>query len=119
MSVEERNRALYETFAAAWSRGDIDDLLSCVTEDIVYGASVGDEPGQTYRGRAAVGAGFKAIMAHDHQSVMVPGRTVFQGDLGFVEWTSRGPGGDVRGIDVLVFRDGLIAVKDAYRKCRG
>ena len=119
MSGEERHRAVYAAFASAWSQRNLDALLSYVTEDIVYGASVGDEPGQTYRGKRAVRAGFETIMAHDRAGVMVPGRSVFQGNLGYAEWTSQSSHGDVRGIDVLVFRDGLIAVKDAYRKCRG
>lgn len=118
MSAAEQPTDIYARFAAAWAARDIEALLSCVTDDVVYGASVGHEPGTTYRGKAAVADGFRAMMAHDHGSVLTPGRTVFVGDLGFAEWTYRGPAGEVRGIDVLVFRDGLLAVKDAYRKCR-
>lgn len=118
MSVEDRNRAIYAAFVEAWANRDIARLLSCLTDDVVYGASVGDEPGCTYRGKAAAGEGFRTIMAYDRGGVMTIGRTTFVGDLAYVEWTSRGPNGDVRGIDVLEFRGGLIAVKDAYRKSR-
>jgi hypothetical protein len=45
------------------------------------------------------------------------------GERGISEWTFRGTGNDgrfteVRGVDVFVIRDGLIARKDTYRKAR-
>lgn len=115
MSEDEKNRRTYEAFAAAWARGAVDELMAYVTNDIVYGASVGPEPGATYRGKAEVERGFRAIMAYDRDKAMVPADGVYFGGRGYVEWRS----GDVRGFDILTFRDGLISRKEAFRKTRG
>lgn len=119
MSDAARNRAVYDAFAAAWAARDIDQLVSYLTDDVVYGASVGAEPGATYRGKVAAAEGFRHVMAHDLFGETTVGQATFCGDFGYVAWTNCGPGGTVRGFDVLEFRDGLIAVKDAYRKSRG
>ncbi|MCE9523262.1 MAG: nuclear transport factor 2 family protein [Alphaproteobacteria bacterium] len=118
MTQEERNRETHRRFAVAWSEKDIDLLLRCVADDIVYGASVGPEPGTTYRGKAAAAEGFKTIMAHDRGQTMSVLSAAFHGDRAYVEWATKSSNGETRGFDVLVFRDGLITVKDAYRKCR-
>jgi ketosteroid isomerase-like protein len=48
--TEERLRE----FAAAWARHDVETLMTFLTDDCVYEASVGPEPGRTYAGREAV-----------------------------------------------------------------
>ncbi|MEQ1866790.1 MAG: nuclear transport factor 2 family protein [Micropepsaceae bacterium] len=118
MTSEERNREVHRRFVTAWTEGEVNRLMACVTDDIVYGASVGPEPGATYTGKDAVAQGFRAIMAHDRGATMSTASATFLEDRAFVEWISSGVGGEIRGIDVLVFRDGLIARKDAYRKSR-
>ena len=115
MNEDERNRRTYEAFASAWVAGDVVQLMEYVTEDIGYGASIGPEPGATYSGKAEVERGFRAIMAHDRDRAMVAGEGVYFGGRGYVEWRS----GDIRGFDILYFRDGLISRKDAFRKTLG
>lgn len=115
MTEDERNRRTYEAFAAAWVAGDIARLMAFVTEDVVYGASVGPEPGATYSGKADVERGFRRIIAYDRGKAMVPGASAYFGGRGYVEWRS----GEVRGFDILEFRDGLICKKDAFRKTFG
>lgn len=118
MTDVARNRETHARFAKAWATRDMKALLSCLTDDVVYSASVGPEPGATYRGKRDAGEGFELIMAHDGSGSMEVTHTVFIADRAYAEWVHRGPLGEVRGIDLLVFRDGLIAVKDAYRKGR-
>lgn len=48
-------------FAAAWSNKNLDALMQLFTEDCIYQASVGSEPGTTYVGQAAVRLGVEAI----------------------------------------------------------
>src|SRR5207302_4000436 len=48
------NRQTWQRFSEAWAKRDIDGLMALVTDDIFYGASVGPEPGATFRGRDAV-----------------------------------------------------------------
>lgn len=114
---EKANRLLYLAFASAWSAGDIEALASMVTDDVFYGASVGPEPGASYRGRREAIEGFRTIMQYDRGKAMSPVVAEFIGDTAFVEWLTMGPSGQVRGFDVIKFRDGRIASKDAYRKC--
>jgi hypothetical protein len=45
------NLQAWQRFSEAWAKRDIDGLMALVTDDIVYGASVGPEPGATLRGR--------------------------------------------------------------------
>jgi ketosteroid isomerase-like protein len=118
MTEEERNRQVHRRFAAAWAEGDVAILMTCVTDDIIYGASVGPEPGATYIGKEAVAEGFRVIMEHDRGRTMSTANATFLADRAFVEWISSGDGDEIRGFDVLAFRGGLIARKDAYRKSR-
>ncbi|NOT41931.1 MAG: nuclear transport factor 2 family protein [Alphaproteobacteria bacterium] len=118
MTDVARNRETHARFAQAWAARDVKELLSCLTDDVVYSASVGPEPGATYRGKRDASDGFELIMAHDGSGTMKVTHTVFVADRAYAEWVHHGPLGEVRGIDLLVFRDGLIAVKDAYRKGR-
>ncbi|MFN8060229.1 MAG: nuclear transport factor 2 family protein [Vicinamibacterales bacterium] len=115
------NRATHAAFVAAWARRDLDALMALVSDDVVYAASVGPEPGATFRGREAVRKGFEAMLAHDDALEVRGGRVTFVGDLGYAEWAyvvSAPNGGAqvVRGIDVLEFVDGRIVRKDAFRK---
>ncbi len=115
------NQAALAAFAAAWREQDLDALVALLTDDVEYRASVGPEPGTTYRGRAAVRAGFAAMFAYD-QAVAVRGSpATFVADRAYVEWEYDviGPGSKpvaVRGIDVFGFVNGRIALKDAFRK---
>ncbi len=114
MNHEENNRRTYEAFVSAWAAADLERLMTYVTDDIVYGASVGPDPGATYVGKPDVREGFRIMMAYDRGKAMSPAEATFLGDRGFVEWKS----GEVRGFDVLSFRDGLISRKEAFRKTR-
>jgi rhodanese-related sulfurtransferase/ketosteroid isomerase-like protein len=98
--------------------------MGFVTDDCVYLASVGPEPGATYRGREEVRRGFAAMLAYDHGRERRAGVVVLAGDRGFAEWsfteTTTDDGGRIiRGCDLFEFRDGRISRKDAYRKLLG
>jgi rhodanese-related sulfurtransferase/ketosteroid isomerase-like protein len=111
-------------FGAAWARGDLDALMGFMIDDCVYLASVGPEPGATYRGREEVRRGFAAMLAYDRGRERHGGTVVLTGDRGFAEWsftetTTDGGGRIIRGCDLFEFRDGRISRKDAYRKVLG
>jgi ketosteroid isomerase-like protein len=121
VTSEARNRAVYEAFARAWREKDLSRLRDLVTEDVVYGASVGPEPGRTYRGRDAVQQGFAEMLAYDAATGVHAGQQTFVGDRLYAEWaydTPDGRGGTqlTRGIDIIEFRDGRISLKQAFRK---
>jgi rhodanese-related sulfurtransferase/ketosteroid isomerase-like protein len=111
-------------FGAAWACEDLDALMGFVTDDCVYLASVGPEPGTTYRGREQVRRGFAAMLAYDRGRGRQEGTVVVAGDSGFAEWsftetTTDGGRRMIRGCDLFEFRDGRISRKDAYRKVLG
>jgi len=111
-------------FGAAWARGDLDALMGFMIDDCVYLASVGPEPGATYRGREEVRRGFAAMLAYDRGRERHGATVVLTGDRGFAEWsftetTTDGGGRIIRGCDLFEFRDGRISRKDAYRKVLG
>jgi ketosteroid isomerase-like protein len=118
------NRQVWQRFSEAWARRDVDGLMALVTDDIVYGASVGPEPGATFRGRDEVRRGFEYMLRHDHVLRERAGLVVIVGNQGFAEWIydvrlADGSDGRERGIDVLEFAHGRLARKDAFRKVRG
>jgi hypothetical protein len=117
----ERKRVLAR-FGKACSEADLDTLVSLMTEDCIYSASVGPEPGRTFLGRAAVREGFSSMLAYDDAGVSRGGRSVVGGDIGISEWSylHHGPNEtvlEVRGCDIFEFRGFRILKKDAFRKC--
>lgn len=123
--TEDRSRGMTEErlrqFSAAWTAGDLDALMSFMTEDCVYSASVGPEPGTTYRGRAEVRHGFAEMLRYDRGRARDDGAAVVHGDLGFAEWSFTGTAADgtvtvIRGCDIFEFAGDRIRRKDAFRK---
>lgn len=121
-SMEER---LLHAFADAFNRHDLDALMSMMSPDCVFEASVGPTvDGQRYYGQAAVRAGFAAVFEQYPDAHWGGGRHFVHGDRGVSEWTFTGTRRDgqrveVRGCDLFTFRNGLIAIKDSFRKNRG
>lgn len=115
-SIENRLKQV----AAAWGRKDIDALMSFVSTDCVYSASVGPEPGETFVGKEAVREGFLKVLAHDTGSVAEPGEIRVLGDWAVFTWGFRFKTAEgerlVRGCDLFQFRDGLVVRKDSFRK---
>lgn len=107
-------------FNDAWTRGDIPVLMSFIADECVYHASVGPEPGRTYVGRAAVEAGFRAMLGYDRGSESRSGRCFVFGDIGLAEWSyvtkAQGQSIETRGCDIFEFEGALIKRKDAFRK---
>ncbi|MFJ7078966.1 nuclear transport factor 2 family protein [Streptomyces sp. NPDC098781] len=111
-------------FAAAWAERDVAGLLDLMTDDAVYAASVGPEPGRTFRGHHELAGGFRAMFEHDADAVIEQDEPVVKGDWAVSTWTYRfvvadGPQRCERGIDLWRFRQGKICLKDAYRKVHG
>jgi ketosteroid isomerase-like protein len=110
-------------FDFAWSRRDLNTLLRLIADDCVFSASVGDEPGATFRGRSQVAKGFRLLLELDAGAEAVPGELFGCGSRVIVTWglKRREPDGrtvTVRGCDIFTVREGLIVRKDAFRKTR-
>jgi len=116
---------LLADFNAAWNRHDIDALMSFMTDDCVFHAVAGpDELGRSFVGRAAVREGFELAWKTCPDAQWTDGVHFVAGDRGVSESTFRGTRAadglriEARMVDVFTFRDGKIAVKNAFRKDR-
>lgn len=121
--TDQEKLTLLTKFSAAWGRADLDELMDLMTDDCVYAASVGLEPGTTYRGKEAVRRGFAEIIEYESGGEQRDGRKWVSGDYVFSEWAydeiaEDGTVTDIRGIDIFHFVDGKLALKDAYRKTK-
>jgi len=116
--------ALLESFADAWNRHDVDDLMSCMTDDCVFEASGGaDACGTRYEGVEAVRKGFAKAWEDFPDAQWNDARHFVQGNRGVSEWiftgtNKEGKRAEVAGCDIFTFRDGKIRVKNSYRKMR-
>lgn len=112
------------SFGDAWNRHDLDALMSFMTDDCVFHAVAGpDLQGRSFVGRDAVREGFQLAWLTFPDAAWLDGAHFVCGDRGVSESTFRGSKADgtrieARMVDVFTFRDGKIAVKNAFRKDR-
>lgn len=114
-----------EAFAQAWTRHDIDALMSFMTDDCLFHAWTGpDSCGTRFQGREAVRAGFQKAWADFPDAQWTRARHFVSGGRGVSEWTfvgtraSDGQRVEVDGCDLFTFCGGKIRVKDSWRKMR-
>lgn len=113
-----------QDFAAAWNRHDIDALMGFMADDCVFNAVAGQElVGRSFKGRQAVREGFEMAWQTFPDAAWLDGDHFVAGDRGVSECTFSGTKADgsrieARMVDVFTFKDGKIAVKNAYRKDR-
>lgn len=112
-------------FNEAWNRHDLPALMSFMTDDCAFHAVAGpDLLGRSFIGRDAVAQGFALAWQTCPDAQWTDGVHVVCGDRGVSESTFRGTRAadglriEARMVDVFTFRDGKIAVKNAFRKDR-
>lgn len=115
---------LLQDFADAWNRHDLDALMSFMADGCVFHAVAGpDLFGRSFVGLDAVRDGFRLAWMTFPDAAWVDGEHFVCGERGVSESTFLGTKADgsrveARMVDVFTFRDGKIAVKNAYRKDR-
>lgn len=111
-------------FSAAFNRHDANALMGFMTEDCVFEAAGGpDVYGARFVGRAAVRAAFEAVFQRFPDAHWGQDRHYVMGERGVSEWVFTGTHTqgwriEAEGCDLFEFRDGLIALKRAFRKDR-
>jgi ketosteroid isomerase-like protein len=111
-----------ERFAAAWNRHDVEAIVSMMTPDAVMCISGGPTAdGRRFTGREEMRVGIAEIFKSLPDAQWRNAKHFVADDRGVSEWTftaTRADGSKVeaRGCDVFKFRDGLIALKDSFRK---
>ncbi|WP_327586812.1 nuclear transport factor 2 family protein [Nonomuraea sp. NBC_00507] len=111
-------------FGDAWRDKNLDRLMEFMTDDCTFRASVGPEPGTTFRGRAEVRRGFELMLAYDAGFESHAGNAFIAGERGAGQWfyTRTDEDGQVHrvdGCDLYEFDGDRIRVKDAYRRVHG
>lgn len=107
--------SVVEAFGAAWGAHDLDATLALTTDDVVF-ESTGPAPdGERHQGRAAVGAAWRPIF-DDTAATFTAEETFAAGDRVVQRWRYEWADGHVRGVDVFLVRDGLVAEKLSYVK---
>jgi SnoaL-like domain len=119
--LAQTRRKTLEAFAKAWAEKNVDALLELMTEDCVYGASVGPEPGRTYRGKSEVRSGILSMFAHDRGKTSSVSNLRIGEDHAYWEWcyVSDNPlsaNAHSHGCDLFLFEGKKIALKQAFRK---
>lgn len=106
---------IVEDFGAAWGSHDLDATLALVTEDCVFEATGPAPDGERHVGKAMLRAAWRPIF-DDHASTFEVEECFGAGDRVTQSWRYSWDGGHVRGVDVFVVRDGLVAAKCSYVK---
>lgn len=120
----ENHIATLKAFGEAWNRHDIDALMSFMHEDCVFETVAGPEVyGARHEGQAAVRKAFEAAWQTIPDAQWLSASCWACGDQGVMESTFTGTAADgsrieANMVDLLVFRDGKIALKNAFRKNR-
>jgi ketosteroid isomerase-like protein len=111
-----------DRFAAAWNRHDIEGIVSMMTPDAVMHVSAGPHAmGRGMRGTQELRNGIAEMFKILPDAQWNGAKHFIAGDRGVTEWvfTATRPDGskiESPGCDVFTFRDGLIAIKNSFRK---
>lgn len=123
-AANDIDTAYLAAFSAAWNRHDLPALMSFMHPDCIFETAAGAEPwGTRHNGREAVAKAFESAWRNVPDAQWRDGRHFVAGDRGVSEWTFTGTAADgspieVHGVDVFTFKDGLILVKNVFRKER-
>ncbi|HWD80480.1 MAG TPA: nuclear transport factor 2 family protein, partial [Kribbella sp.] len=112
--------SVVERFGDAFAAGDLDTVMSLVTDDIVF-ESTSPPDGGRFEGADAVRAEWTRILTETTDLELEFEETVMLGQRALVRWRyswaePSGERGHVRGVDILRLRDGKIAEKLSYVK---
>jgi ketosteroid isomerase-like protein len=113
--------AALTAFSAAFGSGDVDAIMALMTEDCVF-ESTGPAPDGVRRtGATGVRSVWVELFGGTRDAAFTEEESFVAGDRGVLRWVftwteADGSPGHVRGVDVLRFRDGLVAEKLSYVK---
>jgi ketosteroid isomerase-like protein len=108
-------RELIDRFNACWNDHDLDGALALCVEECVFESTGPTPDGQRHEGKDAVRAAWKPIF-DDARSHFTSEDLILADDRAVQRWRYDWGEGHIRGVDVFLVRDGLIAEKLAYVK---
>jgi ketosteroid isomerase-like protein len=113
--------ALLDTLFEAFNAHDVEGVLACFDDDVVFETAVGPEPyGARITGKAATGAAFTAVWTGMPDVRWTVVRHSIDGDHALTEWlftgTKDGVAVEREGLDLFRFSGDRIVSKRAFRK---
>ena len=116
MSAEEA----LTRFSAAFGGGDVEAIMALMTEDVVF-ESTAPPDGVRHAGAAEVRKVWVSLFEGTSGASFSEEESFTAGDRGVLRWRfdwvdESGVPGHVRGVDVIRFREGLVAEKLSYVK---
>lgn len=124
MAADQPGIGMLVAFNKAWNDHDVDALMSFMSDDCEFYAVGGAEVlGAVHRGRDAVRKAYESAWLNIPDAQWVDGVHYVFGDHGvsestFTGTTKEGERIEARMVDVFTFRNGKIAIKNAFRKNR-
>ena len=117
----ESNAQALADFSAAFGSGDVDAIMSLMTDDCVFEATGPAPDGVRVVGADAVRAVWVDLFQNTPDARFAEEESFVAGDRAVLRWlftwtNDDGGAGHVRGVDVLRFRDGKVAEKLSYVK---
>jgi steroid delta-isomerase-like uncharacterized protein len=124
--TKEHHIGVLKAFGEAFNRHDAEGLVALMSDDCVFRTLMGEHAGgNSIVGKVAVREAFMQTFTSFPDAQWKPrGIIMVEGNRGSTEWTfvatrkSDGARFDMDGVDMFTFKDGKIAIKDAYRKDR-
>jgi uncharacterized protein (TIGR03086 family) len=115
------NHAGFTAFVAAFGRGDVDAIMSLMTDDCLFEATGPAPDGVRHEGASDVRAVWEALFTETGSPLFSAEESFVAGDRAVLRWrfswvAPDGSPGHVRGVDVVRLRDGLVCEKFSYVK---
>jgi cation diffusion facilitator family transporter len=112
--------AAVDRFNEAFNRHDVDAVMAAMTDDCVF-ESTSPPHGERFEGQDAVRQAWKDFFAASPSAHFAGEDVIATGDRCVVQWlytwtNDDGTTNELRGVDVIRVRDGLVAEKFAYVK---
>src|SRR6186997_867965 len=103
-------------FSAAFGSGDVDAIMSLMTDDCVFEATGPAPDGVRHEGADAVRAVWVDLFGGTPGAAFTEEESFVSGDRGVLRWrfdwtNEDGSPGHVRGVDAVRMRDGLVCEK--------
>ena len=102
-------------FGAAFDAHDVDGVMAAMTQDCVF-ENTSPPDGVRYEGQVDVRAAWTEFFTASAGATFTTEEQFFAGDRAVVCWRYDWGDGHVRGVDLFVVRDGLVAEKRSYVK---
>lgn len=115
------NLRVVQDFAAAFTRRDVDAIMQLMADDCVFEATTPPPDGRRLEGAAAVRTEWERLFADTEDAAFDTEEIFVCGNRGVVRWRfswrPRGAAAShVRGVDVLMMRNGRVTQKLSYVK---